>query len=391
MSWELARLADICEIKLGKTPSRSDKSYWDEEKLGSNVWVSIADLTKLSSRFIADSKEYITDKGASLFKPVKAGTLLMSFKLSIGKLAYANCDLYTNEAIVGLPIKDKNKINSDFLFYFLQFYDWDKETENDVKLKGKTLNKSKLNEIEVPLPSLSTQQKIVAKLDAIFSEINIAMGTAEANVKNAEALFQSYLTKIYDEDAKNSKVVTLGSVCKVIAGQSPESKNYNNKGEGLPFYQGKKHFGDMYINPPTIWTSEITKEAIKNDILMSVRAPVGPVNIATERICIGRGLAAIRATDKIDQAYLYSYLLKIEKELIGNVGAVFNSINKTQIENLKLALPLISKQYTTISKISFIKNNVDIVFHSQIKKIKELISLKQSILQQAFSGELVKD
>ena len=391
MSWELARLADICEIKLGKTPSRSDKSYWDEEKLGSNVWVSIADLTKLSSRFIADSKEYITNKGASLFKPVKAGTLLISFKLSIGKFAYANCDLYTNEAIVGLPIKDKNKINSDFLFYFLQFYDWDKETENDVKLKGKTLNKSKLNEIEVPLPSLSTQQKIVAKLDAIFSEINIAMGTAEANVKNAEALFQSYLTKIYDEDAKNSKVVTLGSVCKVIAGQSPESKNYNNKGEGLPFYQGKKHFGDMYINPPTIWTSEITKEAIKNDILMSVRAPVGPVNIATERICIGRGLAAIRATDKINQAYLYSYLLKIEKELIGNVGAVFNSINKTQIENLKLALPPISKQYTTISKISFIKNNVDIVFHSQIKKIKELISLKQSILQQAFSGELVKD
>ena len=172
MSWKLARLADICEIKLGKTPSRSDKSYWDDEKFGSNVWVSIADLTKLSSRFIADSKEYITDKGASLFKPVKAGTLLMSFKLSIGKLAYANCDLYTNEAIVALPIKDKNKINSDFLFYFLQFYDWDKETENDVKLKGKTLNKAKLNEIVVPLPPLATQNKIVAKIDAIFAEID---------------------------------------------------------------------------------------------------------------------------------------------------------------------------------------------------------------------------
>ena len=119
MSWKLARLADICEIKLGKTPSRSDKSYWDDEKIGSNIWVSIADLTKLNSRFIADSKEYITDKGASLFKPVKAGTLLMSFKLSIGKVAYANCDLYTNEAIVALPIKDGNQINSDFIFYFV--------------------------------------------------------------------------------------------------------------------------------------------------------------------------------------------------------------------------------------------------------------------------------
>ena len=115
MSWKLARLADICEIKLGKTPSRSDKSYWDDEKLGSNIWVSIADLTKLNSRFIADSKEYITDKGASLFKPVKAGTLLMSFKLSIGKVAYANCDLYTNEAIVAL-LKSSSALRLTLIF-----------------------------------------------------------------------------------------------------------------------------------------------------------------------------------------------------------------------------------------------------------------------------------
>ena len=189
MSWEQKRLADICEIKLGKTPSRSDKSYWDEEKAGSNIWVSIADLTNLKSRFIADSKEYITNEGASLFKPVKAGTLLMSFKLSIGKLAYANCDLYTNEAIVALPIKDMSQINSDFLYYYLQYYDWDKETENDIKLKGRTLNKAKLSEIKIPLPPLLIQQKIIVKLDAIFAEIDKATAAAEANAKNAEALF----------------------------------------------------------------------------------------------------------------------------------------------------------------------------------------------------------
>ncbi|MBT8610179.1 hypothetical protein G6660_09035 [Polynucleobacter paneuropaeus] len=284
-----------------------------------------------------------------------------------------------------------NKLDITYVYYFLlskQQYIYNELRSGAAQphVYGKDIAK-----IVISIPSLPIQQKIVAKLDAIFAEIDTATAAAEANAKNAEALFQSYLTEIYEQDAKNNKTILLGSVCKVIAGQSPESKNYNNIGEGLAFYQGKKDFGDMFINPPTVWTSEITKEAVKNDILISVRAPVGPVNIATERICIGRGLAAIRATDRINQAYLYSYLLKIKKELIGNAGAVFNSINKTQIENLKLPLPPILKQHITVSKISVVKNNIDIVSHGQIKKIRELISLKQSILQKAFSGELVKD
>lgn len=187
------------------------------------------------------------------------------------------------------------------------------------------------------------------------------------------------------------KTVALGDVCKVIAGQSPESKNYNKEGIGLPFYQGKKDFGDVYINPPTVWTTEITKEAIKNDILMSVRAPVGPVNIATEKICIGRGLAAIRATEKINQAYLFNYLLKIEKELIGNAGAVFNSINKTQIENLKIPLPPLAIQEKIVTKLNIIFTDIEIAKAATIAKANNLIVLKQSILQKAFSGELVKD
>ena len=195
MVWELKRLADICEIKLGKTPSRSDKSFWDEEKSGNNIWVSIADLTKLNNRFIDNSKEYISDKGASLFMPVKAGTLLMSFKLSIGKLAYAHCDLYTNEAIVALPIKNKNQINSDFLYYYLLGYDWDRETKNDVKLKGRTLNKAKLNEIKIPIPPLPEQKRIVAKLDKSFAEIDKAIEITKKKKNNYISLKSALLSQ----------------------------------------------------------------------------------------------------------------------------------------------------------------------------------------------------
>jgi type I restriction enzyme S subunit len=145
------------------------------------------------------------------------------------------------------------------------------------------------------------------------------------------------------------EIKTIGNVCKVIAGQSPEGKFYNDNGNGLPFYQGKKEYGEKYIGEPTTWTTKVTKEAEANDILMSVRAPVGPINFATQKICIGRGLAAIRATKLIDKEFLFNFLLKHESEIVGNTGAVFNSINKAQIEAIEIPLPPLPEQQRIVS------------------------------------------
>lgn len=136
----------------------------------------------------------------------------------------------------------------------------------------------------------------------------------------------------------------LGSVAKVIAGQSPDGRYYNTDENGLPFYQGKKEFTDRYLGPPTIWTTEITKEAAAGDILMSVRAPVGPINFATERICIGRGLAAIRCTEKLDQDFLFYQLLHKQPEIAGTEGAVFPSISKMGIEGIQVWVPALLEQ-----------------------------------------------
>ncbi|MDP2247878.1 MAG: restriction endonuclease subunit S [Nitrosomonadales bacterium] len=140
------------------------------------------------------------------------------------------------------------------------------------------------------------------------------------------------------------EVKKLGEVCTVIAGQSPEGKFYNNAGDGLPFYQGKKEFTEKYIGKPTTWTTYVTKEAEKDDVLMSVRAPVGPVNFSTEKICIGRGLAAIRSSKIIDKNFLFNFLLKHEAEIVGNSGAVFDSVNKKQIESILIPVPPIHEQ-----------------------------------------------
>lgn len=136
----------------------------------------------------------------------------------------------------------------------------------------------------------------------------------------------------------------IGDLCEVIAGQSPEGKFYNSEGNGLPFYQGKKDFGEKFIDAPATWTSQTTKIARAGDILMSVRAPVGPVNFATEEICIGRGLAAIRSKDELDKEFLYYQLLHLQPEIAGKEGAVFASINKAEISALPIVFAPLPEQ-----------------------------------------------
>lgn len=159
-------------------------------------------------------------------------------------------------------------------------------------------------------------------------------------------------------------MVNLGTVADVVAGQSPEGVYYNSKGEGSPFYQGKTEFGAMYLGDPKTWTTRVTKEAEPGDILMSVRAPVGPVNIATQKICIGRGLAAIR-TKSIDQTFLFYVLKQMQGQIKGNGGAVFDSINRSQIEMLSIPLPPVEIQKQIVQEIE--------IKQSAINSAKELI------------------
>ena len=154
-------------------------------------------------------------------------------------------------------------------------------------------------------------------------------------------------------------IVELKEVADVISGQSPSSEFYNEEGDGLPFYQGKTEFGEQYIGNPTKWTTSVTKEAFKDDILMSVRAPVGPVNYATRHICIGRGLAAIRVKKTIKNEFLF-YLLKSQEENIkGNGGAVFDSISRNQIEAIQIPLPPLSIQEEIVAEIEGYQKIID--------------------------------
>jgi type I restriction enzyme S subunit len=100
-------------------------------------------------------------------------------------------------------------------------------------------------------------------------------------------------------------LVKLGDVCEIIMGQSPPGDTYNKEGRGLPFYQGKIDFGKVHLQSPSAWCTEPLKIAEPGDILISVRAPVGPTNLTGEKCCIGRGLAAIRPKKEVDTWFVF--------------------------------------------------------------------------------------
>ena len=182
------------------------------------------------------------------------------------------------------------------------------------------------------------------------------------------------------------ELVRLGDVCEVIAGQSPESGYYNQEKDGLPFFQGKADFG---IHEPEVryYTKKVTKKAIPNDILLSVRAPVGPTNICNVESCIGRGLAAIRGNNKAHYKYVYWYFKFIEPQLsmTGN-GSTFSAIRSIDVKNIEIPLPHPSIQ----KQIADTLDNADALRQNDQLLIQNYDELALSIFFNMF-GDPVKN
>lgn len=152
--------AEAFDLQMGKTPSRDDARFWD----GNNIWVSIADMK--DRKYINSSKEGISDWAvrSTGVRLVPKGTVIMSFKLTIGKVCIADEDLYTNEAIMQFPIKSGYDILPEYLYYYLLGHKW--ECTNNAVM-GATLNKKKLSEEVIIYPSIAEQRRIVDELDLL--------------------------------------------------------------------------------------------------------------------------------------------------------------------------------------------------------------------------------
>lgn len=172
------------------------------------------------------------------------------------------------------------------------------------------------------------------------------------------------------------EVAELEKVALVNMGQSPPSSSYNGDKSGLPFYQGKTDFG--LIHPvKRIYCSLPSKIAEPNDILISVRAPVGPVNITDEECCIGRGIAAIRPKYFTDRMFLYFYLMYSEEKIASKgTGSIFKAINKSQL----ISFPVPTFEIDEQNKIGNILTLIQSAIQKQEQIIRTTTELKNALM-----------
>ena len=375
--WDLVRLEELSNISIGKTPPRSNKELF----LGNNIWLSIRDL---KGDVVSVSKEKITDKAviSSNMKIISEGTLLMSFKLTLGRTAFAGCDLFTNEAIASLPIKDETVLNKHFLKYALATIDLEKEVDNAVK--GKTLNKQKLKNLEIPFPKLEEQKRIVAKIDNLFAKIDKAISLTEESLKQAKNLLPSVLKEVFEKgkaDGWEEKMLT--EICEKIFAGGDKPKDYFSKTKtdecSIPiFSNGIKEDGLYgYTKEPKV---------IKPSVTISARGTIGYTVYRTEPFVPIIRLIVLTPNQEIVSA---NFLMIVIKNLeILNVGSAIPQLTVPMIKNYSVLVPNQDIQ----EKISDLVGVYETKITQSKSKLEEQLAylkqLKSSILSKAFKGEL---
>ena len=184
--------------------------------------------------------------------------------------------------------------------------------------------------------------------------------------------------------SKDWKYLRLGDVCEIIMGQSPPSSTYNTDGIGLPFFQGKAEFTELYPNVEK-WCNAPNKIAEPNDILLSVRAPVGTTNIANQKCCIGRGLAAIRYEN---YKYVFYFLRSRQQELDSKgIGTTFRAISGETIRETLFPLPPKPTQQAIVSKIEELFSELDKGIENLKLAQQQLKTYRQSVLNTLVTGK----
>ena len=258
-------------------------------------------------------------------------------------------------------LKNKRKNFLDkYLYYALKYF---KIPDTGYNRHFKWLKDFFVIDLEI-----EKQEKVIGVLD----EIQKILKSKKEQLSEFEKLSKC----LFFEMVKNSRKVLLAEVAEINMGQSPDSLFYNSEKKGIPFFQGKTEFGENYIKEIKYYCSSPIKIAEENSILMSVRAPVGTVNITDVKCCIGRGLASIK-NKNIDMLYLFYALKNIEKEIEKKgVGSTFKAITKKVIEKIEIPVVSLEEQNKFAERIKLIEKSKFIL--SEILKLQsECIFLKQ--------------
>lgn len=277
---------------------------------------------------------------------------------------------------------DPSKINPKYVKYFClsqQYKDWI-HSFNTGSTRG-NINAQTLGKMPIPELERVKQDALVEILSSIDAKIKQNNAINENLEQQAKALYQQMFIENTCPDWIEG---SLRDIADITMGQSPSGSSYNEDGIGTIFFQGRAEFSFRF---PTIrlYTTEPKRMAYANDILMSVRAPVGDLNIAHTDCCIGRGLAAIHSKTNHQSFVLYTmFSLRKQLDVFNGEGTVFGSINRNSLNDMPILIP----SDETIEEFEKIVAPMDAAIRNNYDEICRLQAVRDSLLPRLMSGEL---
>ena len=308
--------------------------------------------------------------------PEKNDVLMVNIGAGVATTALINIDYEFSIKNVALLKPDNSKLKGAFLNY------WQIKSKsriiNSISTGGAQpfLSLTQIGKLKIPIPTLTEQTAIATAL----SDADTLINSLEKLIEKKRNIKQGTMQKLL-QPQEGWEVKKLGEVCNVNMGQSPLSEYYNKKSIGMPLIQGNADIENRKTIIRT-YTSMITKRGKKDDIIMSVRAPVGEIAKATFDCCLGRGVCAISYKNE----YIYHYLINIENTWSNiSSGSTFDSVTSKQVNDLNIYIP---KSELKQIEIATILSDMDLELGALSGKLAKLRAMKLGMMQELLTGRI---
>lgn len=390
MIWEVKKLGDVLSIERGGSPRPIEK-YITNSTDGIN-WIKISDATA-SDKYIYETKQKITKAGLHKTRVVNEGDFILSNSMSFGRPYIMRTTGCIHDGWLVLRQNGNEIFDTEFLYYLLSspyvFHQFNSKAAGSTV---RNLNISLVSSVNVPIPSLQDQKRIVSILDEAFAAIAEAKANAEQNLKNAKELFESYLQTVFENKGGDWEEKTLGDIGKPSMCKRILKKQTTSTGE-IPFYK----IGTFGKTPNAFISKEIYNEfrtkysfPKKGDILISASGTIG------RRVRYDGGPAFFQDSnivwiDNDEKQVLNDYLYVFYEfcDWQPSKGATIARLYNSNLTSIKIVFPKsLGEQKNILKKINAVSVETKKLEAIYKQKLEDLEELKKSVLQKAFSGEL---
>lgn len=335
------------------------------------------------------SFRYVTEEKANALGKANAyrGDVVITHRGTLGQIVFIPQNSLFNRYVISqsqFRVRCNEKVLPEYIvYYFHTRIGQYKLLSNASQVGVPALARASttFQEIEIQLPDISVQRKIVNILEIFRQKIEINHAINENLQEQAQAIYDHMIVE--NADASWTPGV-LSDIAIITMGQSPKGESYNEEGIGTVFFQGRAEFGFRF---PTrrLYTTDPKRMARTNDALMSVRAPVGDMNVAYEDCCIGRGLGAIHSKDGHQSFVLYTmFALREQLNVFNGEGTVFGSINRDALNSLPVDIP----PKGIMDQFEDIVTPMDAAIRNNYEEICRLQAMRDILLPRLMAGEI---